>query len=160
MSSRVVVSLVLLLASAGLPASPSPAQSSHDGQAHASHALPSSMQVPAHRWATDASLRDGMQRIHRAVGELAHYEHGHMDAAGAARIADAIDAAVNDMIANCKLAPEADAALHGLLAEFLAGAKALREAHEPPLAKIAQMRDALARYPQLFDDPQWGASAD
>lgn len=155
MLSTIVLAVSMLLAAAP------PVQEDHGAQAHAAHAqaMPSS-DVPMRRWATDASLRDGMRRIRRAVGALEHYEHGHMDVTQAANVAGLIDAAVGDMVANCGLAPDADAALHGLLAKFVAGAGALREARKPPVAAIAQMRAALARYPQLFDDPQWGVAAD
>lgn len=153
------LAVVPLFAVALLSATPQAVREGHGAQAHVSH-VAASTDAPARLWAADASLRDGMRRIRSAVGALEHYEHGHMDAAQATNVAGLIDAAVGDMVANCKLAPDADAALHGLLAKFVAGARALREAREPPAAAIAQMRDALARYPQLFDDPQWSASAD
>ena len=156
-SSRFVpVSALALLAA--LAAAPAAAQAAHAAHAaHATHAPTAA--TPAQRWATDASLRDGMRRIRQATQALEHYEHGHMDAVQARNVATLIDAAVNDMLANCKLKPDADAALHGLLAKFLAGAKALRESRETPAA-IAGMRAALVRYPQLFDDPEWNAKAD
>lgn len=160
MSSRVVVPVSALIAILLLSVMPPIVREAHGAQAHASHALPAPAEVPAHRWATDAALRDGMRRIRTAVVVLGHYRHGHMDAAQAANAVDLIDAAVGDIVANCRLAPDADIALHGLLAKFLSGASALREAPEPPTAAIAGMREALARYPQLFDDPQWDASAD
>lgn len=159
MPFRIAVPVSLLVA-ALLSVAPPFVREAHGAQARASHARPVPEDVPASRWATDASLRDGMRRIHNAVDALGHYEHGHMDAAQAANVAEQIDAAVGDMVADCSLTPDADIALHGLLAEFLAGAKALRESSEPPTAAIAEMRDALARYPRLFDDPQWGSSAD
>lgn len=160
MSSRVVVPVSALIAILLLSVMPPIVREAHGAQAHASHALPVPAEVPAHRWATDAALREGMRRVRTAVAVLGHHEHGHMDAAQAANAVDLIDAAVGNMVANCRLAPDADIALHGLLAKFLAGASALREAREPPTAAIAEMRDALARYPQLFDDPRWDASAD
>lgn len=161
MPSRVVAPVSMLVVVALLCVAPPVVREAHGAQARASHTRPVPEDVPpARRWATDAWLRDGMRRVRSAVDVLGHYEHGHMDAAQAANAAALIDAAVGDMVANCSLTPDADMALHGLLAEFLAGAKALREAREPPTAEIASMRDALARYPQLFDDPQWDVSTD
>lgn len=146
--------LSALVVIAAMAASPVVAQSAHD--AHAAHAPAA---TPAQRWTTDASLRDGMRRIRDAVDALQHYEHGHMDALQAANTAATIEGAVNALIAGCKLKPDADAALHGLLVEFLAGAKAVRASQEAPVDEIARMRDALARYPQLFDDAAWSAAA-
>lgn len=130
-----------------------------DHAAHAQSTQATTTALPAgQRWATDAPLRDGMRRIREAVQALGHAEHGHLDSAQMANVAKLIDAAVQDMIANCKLKPDADAALHGLLAKFIAGAHAARTGQGVPAA-LADMRGALARYPHLFDDPDWDASA-
>ena len=161
MQSRksVLVSASALVAA--LAAAPAMAQSAHaaHSHSHATHAMDSAP-APAQRWTTDAPLREGMHSIRQAVQALSHYEHGHMDATQARNTAQHIDNAVNGMIAACKLKPEADAALHGLLVKFLAGAKALRESEQVPTTAIDDMRAALARYPQLFDDPEWGSQAD
>lgn len=152
-SKLVFVSTIALFAA--MAAAPALAQSAHD--AHAAHSrVAEPAATPAQRWATDAPLREGMRSIRQAVQALAHYEHGHMDATQARNTAQHIDEAVNGMIAACKLKPEADAALHGLLVKFLAGAKAVRESEEAPAAAIADMRAALERYPQLFEDAEWG----
>ncbi len=144
----------LILAGA-LLVTPAMAQSTtqHD---HAAHAIPAKKpSVPAQRWATDAPLRDGMARIRQAVTMLEHMEMGHVDPAQAPAFAGQIQSAVNDMIASCKLKPDADAALHGLLVKFIAGANAAR-AGKFTKAELTPMQDALAQYPQLFDDEDWG----
>lgn len=157
-SSKFVFDPVVVLLAA--LAAPALAQSVHDG--HAAHAPSAHAEAPApaQRWATDAPLRDGMRQIRQAVQAFDHYEHGHMDATQAHNTAQHIDEAVKGMIAACKLQPEADAALHGLLAKFLAGAQAVRTSEVAPSAAIADMRAALARYPQLFDDAEWNSPAD
>lgn len=137
------------------PATPAPA-----AHAEHAHAAAPAAEVPAgKRWATDAPLRDGMRRVRQAVQALEHAEHGHPDAAQSANVAKLIDGAVNDMIANCKLEPDADAALHGLLAKFLVGANAARTGQGIPAA-LADMQGALQKYPRLFDDPTWNTAAD
>jgi hypothetical protein len=105
------------------------------------------------RWAADAPLHDGMRRVHEALTELRHHEMGHMSPDQAREQASAIERAVSSIFANCKLAPDADAALHGILVPLLAGAKRL---HDDPADKdaIKAMRDAVADYPRHFDDPQ------
>ena len=73
-------------------------------------------------------------------------------------MAKQVDAAVSDMIANCKLVPEADASLHGLLATFIAGAAAAREGRFGQ-SELEAMQGALALYPQRFDDKTWDQPA-
>lgn len=110
--------------------------------------------VPVHRWTPDAPLREGMRRVHGAVEELHHYELGHMSAPMAMDRAAVIEDAVAYMFANCKLAPEPDAALHGILVPLLTATQALK-ADPANLAAVAGMRAAIAPYPHYFDDPDW-----
>ena len=173
-----------MLAFAGvLFAAPAHAQSTahHDHAAHAAPAKPATAKpaaaksatakpatakpatakpaaAPTQRWATDAPLRAGMRNLREATETLNHYQMGHLDDVQRDNAVEKIDAAIKDMIANCKLKPEADAALHGLLAKFIAGANAAR-AGKFGKAELAPMQDALAQYPQLFDDRDWGKPA-
>lgn len=141
--------------SAGIHAEPAAhqAEDSHDAHAVSGLALPT---PPATPWPSDAPLREGMRRMHQAVAALEHAEHGHLDAAQAAAAAQLVQDAANDMIANCKLAPEPDAALHGLLVALLGGAAAIK-ADPADTTPVAAMREALALYPRMFDDPGWAA---
>lgn len=147
---------VLALASAVF-AAPAMAQSAahHDHAAHASH--DAQVKAPAQRWATDAPLRAGMRNLREATETLNHYQMGHLDDTQRDNAVEKIDAEIKDMFANCKLKPDADVALHGLLAKFIAGANAAR-AGKFGKAELAPMQDALAQYPQLFDDRDWGKS--
>ncbi len=129
-----------------------------DHAAHAAHAATPAA-TPAQRWATDAPLREGMRDIRDATELLNHYEMGHLDDTQRDNAVEQIDAAIKSMIANCKLKPDADAALHGLLATFMAGANAAKEGHFSK-KELTPMQEALARYPQLFNDAEWGKDAD
>lgn len=151
MKHRHAITAALSLAFSLAPCAWATAQEHH-------HPAPSAaVAVPAQRWAPDASLRDGMRRTHAAVDELRHYEMGHMSAPMAVDRATTIEQAVNFMFAHCKLAPEPDAALHGILVPLLGAAQALK--HDPKNLKVvADMRGALARYPQYFNDPGWDAA--
>lgn len=133
------------------PSNPSPAIHA----AHAQETTTSTADRGDKRWATDPALRDGMRRVRQGVQALERGARGRPDAAKAADI----DGAVNYMIANCQLEPDADAALHGLLAKFLVGADAARTGKNIPAA-LADMQAALKQYPELFDDPAWNAAAD
>ena len=123
----------------------------HDANEHAAA-------VPAHRWTPDAPLRAGMRRVHTAVAELAHYEMGHMSAPMAVDRATEVEGAVTYMFAHCKLSAEPDAALHGILVPLLTAAQALK-ADPAKVSAVADMRAAIAHYPQYFDDPGWDKPA-
>jgi hypothetical protein len=125
-------------------------------QDHEHHPTPAAtQQAPAQRYATDAPLRAGMHGIRAAVEGLGHYEMGHMGPEQAATLAAQIQAHVRDIIANCKLPPEADAALHLIIVPLMTNAAAL-EADPKKLEAIAPMRAALGEYARQFDDPDFG----
>lgn len=110
--------------------------------------------TPAQRFAVDAPLQTGMGKIRAAVDSLAHHEMGHLDTKQVVTLATEIDAGVKYLIANCKLDPKADAALHGIIGPLLAGAKSLKDKPEDA-APVAKLRDALVEYPKFFDDNSW-----
>jgi hypothetical protein len=92
------------------------------------------------------------------VDELKHHEMGHMSAPMVVDRAAEVESAVLYMFANCKLAAEPDAALHGILVPLLGAAQALKA--DPQNVKVvATMRTALARYPRYFNDPGWDQPA-
>ena len=119
----------------------------------------SAPQAASQRRATDAPLREGMQGIRAAVDALGHYEHGHMGPEQAAILADQVQGHVNDIIANCRLAPEADAALHAIIVPLMTHAAAL-EANPAKLDAIPPMRQALSDYAARFDDPGFARAAE
>jgi len=106
------------------------------------------------RWTTDAPLRAGMRGIHAAVEALGHYEHGHIGPEQATVLANQIEGHVQAIIANCRLAPDADATLHAILVPLLHNASALK-AEPTSLRLIPPMRRALAEYARRFDDPDF-----
>ena len=132
------------------------AQDEHAAHArgHEAHAANDAAPAPEKRWAVDAPLQAGMAKIRAAVESLSHHELGHLDAAQVQQLATTIEEQVQYLIANCKLDPKADAALHGIIAQLLAGAQALKDA-PADAAPVAKLRAALADYPKYFDDPDW-----
>lgn len=145
---------VALLAGLALAATmqTGPVHAQHDHAAHAHVAQP--VPAPAQRWQADANLRDGMDRIHTALEELRHYEMGHMDATMALDRVGLIEQAAADIFAKCKLAPEQDAVLHGMLVPLL-GATQKFKANPQDMAQVEAMRSAVAAYPRYFDAPGW-----
>ncbi|MCC6203112.1 MAG: hypothetical protein IT494_08935 [Gammaproteobacteria bacterium] len=106
------------------------------------------------RWATDTALRGGMATIKDAfLAQHDAYHDGKMTAAQATELADRVDAAVRDIIAKCKLAPEADAELHKVLAAALGAVNVLRSAEFGP--GMPRLHEALLAYGQYFDHPGW-----
>jgi len=125
-----------------------------------SHAVlhgPGNQATPAIRWQTDAPLRLGMRRVRVATDALSHAAHGHLDAGQVDAVAEELKAAVHEMFAKCRLAPEPDAALHPLLAQVLEASKQLADGGFDA-AVLDALHAVLARYPELFEDEGWSAS--
>jgi hypothetical protein len=130
----------------------SPPPDEHAGHSTSAATIP----VPAERWTADAPLREGMGRIQAALKELRHYEMGHMNQATALEFVTTIQDAGAYIFTHCKLKPDADAALHSMLAPLLSAAQTLKsDPHE--MAAVAAMREAVSDYPRYFDDPDWSA---
>lgn len=149
MKPVLVLAIATLLAVSG-------ASSANVSDPHAGHASATTSATPTQRWQTDAPLRTGMREIRVAVDALDHGVHGHLDDAQVVALANRVDQQIAYLVANCKLEPQADAALHVIIAKLGAGARALRE--EPGNRDaIASMQRAVESYPQQFDDPTWAS---
>lgn len=151
-------STILLSVVAALVISAAPhvrAQHEHDDhERHAGLAVAAPVVIPAQRYASDAPLREGMSRIHAALEELRHYEMGHMPQSIAVERVASIKAATNYLFTNCKLDAEADAALHSMLVPLLNGVQAFNK-DPADTSTVTAMRNAVADYPNMFDDPNW-----
>ncbi len=153
-ATNYLIALALLASAPFAMATAAPDTHSHE-HGHETHtAATTETPAPAQRFAVDAPLQTGMGKIRAAVDSLAHHEMGHLDTKQVVTLATEIDAGVQYLIANCKLDPKADAALHGIIGSLLAGAKALKDQPEDA-APVAKLRDALAEYPKFFDDTSW-----
>lgn len=130
----------------------------HATAEHASTPASTATPTPAQGWATDAPLRKGMADIRGAVDALAHYAMGHMGQDQALAQATTINQSIGYMVTNCKLDPQADADLHGIIAKLAQGTAALK-ADPKDMAAITTLRSALEDYARLFDDPDWKTDA-
>ncbi len=126
-------------------------------ESHDTHVAIAPVAVPEVRWASDAPLREGMRRVRAATEALSHGAHGYLDAAQVHAISTELEAAVQDMIARCQLAPEPDAGLHPLLASVLQASATLASGGFDADA-LAKLEAVLTRYPTLFEDADWSAS--
>ena len=141
---------IALLLATGLACAVAPvAAQQHE---HAPATTPAKPQPAAQRFATDATLRQEMKGIRSAVEALAHYEMGHMGSAQAADFATAIEGHVRTIIAECKLPPDADAALHAIIVPLMQNAGALKQ-KPGDVSVVAPMRSALESYDRQFFDP-------
>lgn len=160
-ASRLLVAALPLLMGTGLAlaaAAPQGVDAEASGQ-HAGHQAPAAaIDHAGARWAPDAPLQTGMRRVRDALARAtAAPEHAATDRP-ASDLAAEVRAATSFMFANCKLPPEPDVALHGILASLLAGAQAL-EKDPRDRAAVAAMQAALQEYPRQFDDPGFALPA-
>ena len=153
------VSLALVLFSQGCSRSEAPSKSapatgheSHD--MHAEDAAPP-MPPDGRLWPTDEPLRSAMTRIRAAIEQTAPaYERKELRAADAEKLAVTVEEGVAYMVANCKLSPEADAALHVLIGRMMSAAAALRS--DPASdAGMPQLLAVLHDYQAAFEHPGW-----
>lgn len=109
------------------------------------------------KWTTDNSLRQGMGRIRDALNaDLPAVHAGKATAEQYQALAQKVNDQLAFMVKNCKLEPKADAVLHLILADIIAGADILQaqqggEAHQGAV-KIVH---ALENYASYFDHPGW-----
>lgn len=146
-SNRIVVPI--LLAGMALSA-PLHAQHAHPG--FASMPAATAQSTTSRRWATDAPLRASMRGARDVVAALEHGRHGHLDEGQMRRLAAQLDGHVQRIFAECKLAPQADGALHEILLPLLTGARTLA-ADSTDMRTLPSMRLALDAYARAFDDP-------
>jgi hypothetical protein len=139
-----------------LVASPLQAQThKHEPAGAAAHKLQLNQ---GKKWATDEPLRKGMSEIRALI--LANDEaihKGKLTREGYAALGAKVEAQVAYMVANCKLDPQADANLHLVLAEVIAGADAMKGAEKKsaPRAGAGKVVAALNAYGRYFDHPGW-----
>lgn len=134
------------------------AATAHD---HGSSAEPQQLQLNAgKKWDTDAPLRQAMTAVHGLATQILPAAH-----AGKATVADydafgnAIHQQVAFMVDNCKLPADADAQLHIVVADLLAGAEAAQGKHgeHKRAAGVVQVAKASNAYGKYFSHSGWKA---
>ena len=114
---------------------------------------PAAVVDPAQRFAADATLHRHMESIAADVDGLSHFVMGHLGPEQAVQLADRIAASVRSIIAECRLPPDADQALHGIIAPLLQNAGKL-SADPTDTTVVAPMQAAVAEYQRLFEAPE------
>lgn len=112
------------------------------------------------KWASDASLRQGMESIKAALQpQLDAIHNDTLKAAQYQTLAQQTNEQISFMVANCKLPPQADAQLHLVLADILAAADTMAGKDKEPSRREGALRlqRALETYGEFFDHPGWEA---
>jgi len=109
------------------------------------------------KWVTDDNLRLGMSRIRDALAtELPAIRAGKASVKQYRSLAKKTNEQIEFMVQKCKLEPQADAMLHLLLADIIAGADAMQAKKGSEARKGAeQIAHALENYGAYFDHPGW-----
>ncbi|MEZ5611499.1 MAG: hypothetical protein R3E45_13770 [Rhodocyclaceae bacterium] len=108
------------------------------------------------KWPTDAALREGMTHIRARLEQTLPAVHaGQASAAQYDGLGEAVEHEVAGIVAQCKLPPDADAMLHGVIAELSQAADTLRAAHDDRRAGVIRLVTALDAYGRHFDHPGW-----
>jgi len=160
MKSKTSPVLQAFLFAAGLAVSTASfAASAHKHDAHEDHAAATTLQLNAgKKWETDEPLRKAMASIRKTVDASLHQIHeNQLTPAGYGKLAHKVEGEVGNIVSNCKLEPKADAQLHLIVADLLAGAEQMAGK-----VKTAKRQDgalkvigALEKYAAYFNDPQF-----
>lgn len=136
-----------------IPAAAMPA----DAHQHGHDATPSLTLDHGKQWATDAPLRQGMTRIRGIVEpQLGKAHAGTLEGAAYAHMAREIEAQLAYIVGNCKLAPDADAVLHAVIAQIGEGVDAMKaDGGARGQQGVAKVVVALNEYGEYFAHPGW-----
>jgi len=109
------------------------------------------------KWSTDEPLRKNMGEIRAALAAKHQGIHkGTLTPEDYKALGTLVEARVGTIVAECKLAPAADANLHLIVAELIAGADAMQgKAKTKPAAGAVQAVRAVNQYGKFFDHPGW-----
>jgi hypothetical protein len=137
----------------------SPAVLAADEHRHGHGAAPAKLQLDhGKKWKTDEPLRKGMASIRETVhGAPAPLHKGTAKPEAYAEVGSRVEADVGRIVKECKLPPEADAQLHIVVAELVAGADALKTAKDGKSGRAGLLKidGALKSYGKYFDHPGW-----
>lgn len=149
---------LMLSAAITVLTSPLPAMAADSHDAHhagGSHAL----QLNAgKKWHSDAPLRQGMNAIRGAAAQALPKAHaGKASREDYDAFGDTVIAQVSYMVENCKLPAQADAQLHTILADVVAGAEAAqgKQGDAQRAAGVVQVAKASNAYGHYFEHKGW-----
>ena len=125
----------------------------HDHDHHGD--MPFELQLDnGQKWAIDPPLRKAMGDISDAIREaVADIHENRLPAEDYAVLASEVNDGVAHMVANCELPPDADAQLHMVIAQLMAGSEKMANSSVHARDGAVQVLGALDAYAEYFDDP-------
>ena len=97
-----------------------------------------------------------MGEIRKSMASALHAIHeNRLSAQGYGKLAQKVEGAVGNMVANCKLGTQADEQLHIIIADLLAGAEQMagKVKQAKRMDGAVKVIGALDNYGKYFDDP-------
>lgn len=158
MNASKVWTFSLVIAAAAAAAAFAPAALAAGAAAHShDEAMPAKLSLDhGHKWGTDVPLRTGMTKIRDLTAAGIEDVHaGKMSQAQYAALAQKVELEVANIVANCKLEPQADAMLHLVIAEIGAGTDAMagKAPKVQPEKGLLRVAAAVNEYGRFFDHP-------
>lgn len=143
-------------AAACLAATPLAAADAHRHDEHAAHGAKLQLDN-GRKWPSDAALRKSMSALRTAfAGKIDAIHAGKLPPEGYRALGSQVDGAVASIVAECKLEPKADAMLHIVVADLVAGADVMQgRAPGKPAAGAHKAVTTLNAYGRHFDHPDW-----
>ena len=115
------------------------------------------------KWETDATLRQGMDIIRQALAASQEgIEKNRLSAQDYQRLANVVDSNVADIVKNCKLTKETDAAFHStVLADLTQGTELMRTSPKLQAQRAGALGvlQSLRNYGEYFQHPGWNFGA-
>lgn len=144
------------LAVAAFAVLPASAADMHSHEDHASHGAKLQLDN-GRKWPSDEPLRKSMAGLRSAFAGKIHAIHsGKLPPEGYRELGSRVDSAVAGIVAECKLEPKADAMLHIVVADLIAGADIMQgRAAGKPMEGAHKAVMALNAYGRHFDHPDW-----
>lgn len=152
-----IIAILSTAALLGMGAKIALAQEHHHAHAHDAGGSAQLTLNNGKKWVTDDNLRQGMSRIRDALqAELPAIHSGKATAEQYRALAQKTNDQIAFMVKNCKLDQQADAMLHLVLADIIAGADAMMGQDSSEARKGAEkVAHALDNYGIYFDHPSW-----
>jgi len=108
---------------------------------------------PDKKFIADEALKERMNSILRAMQKLNKTGSASEQKKKVVTTGGRVESVVQDIFKNCKLVPDADAAIHPILAEILEGANLLKKGDEKNGHE--RIHKALLKYGDNFEHSGW-----
>lgn len=111
------------------------------------------------KWETDEILRQGMDNIRQIMTPSQDaIKKNQLGTQDYQRLAEAVDKNIANIVKNCKLPKQADAAFHAIvLADLTQGTELMRTSPKKPVQQVAALGvlQSLRNYGEFFQHPGW-----